>query len=66
MQIDDDDPAVVDEESIYANRRGVLNPPKNMVEREPEREPDHSFLDGNITHNVIDNEKGINSQKNQI
>ena len=37
---DDDDPAVLDEESVYANKRGNLNPPKNLIEREPEREPD--------------------------
>jgi hypothetical protein len=38
---DDEDPAsVMDEERAYTNRRGNLHPPKAMIEREPEGEPE--------------------------
>ncbi|CDW80262.1 serine [Stylonychia lemnae] len=42
MNVDDDEGAVIEEESVYTNRRG-LNQPKNLIEREPEREPDFSY-----------------------
>lgn len=64
MNIDDDDePADIDEESMFTNRRGHLNPPKNMIDREPEREPDQSYMEGNISQSKLD-ERGIfNEQK---
>ncbi len=46
INIDDDEP-FIEEDADYTNRRGNVNPPKNMIEREPEREPE---FEGNITH----------------
>jgi len=38
---EENDPAsVIDEEYEYANNRGNLHPPKAMVDREPEMEPE--------------------------
>jgi len=31
----------------------------NPIDREPEREPDQSFQEGNITQTKLENEKGI-------
>jgi len=39
----EDDDAVIEDDSVFSNRRGILNKPKNMIEREPEREPDFSY-----------------------
>jgi len=47
----EDDEPVMDEDGFYSNR----NPPKNMIEREPEREPD--YMEGNISHSMLENEK---------
>ena len=30
-----------------------------LMEREPEREPDLNYMDGNITHSIIDNEQTV-------
>ena len=51
--IADDEDAIIDDD-IQSNRRNALgtNPPKNLVEREPEREPDFSRnLEANISYN---------------
>ena len=42
----DDDEVIADDEQFYQK---IRNPPKNMIEREPEREPDYSGLEGNIS-----------------
>ena len=42
MNIEDDD-AVIEDDSVFSNRRGMLAKPKNMIDREPEREPDFSY-----------------------
>ena len=34
-----------------------------MIEREPEREPDYSNVDGNISHSMIEIEKGISNHQ---
>ena len=39
-EVFDDDDYINDEEGMY---KKSLNPPKNMIEREPEREPDNSL-----------------------
>jgi len=33
--------------------------PQKKIEREPEREPDDSGLEGNITHSILEKEKGL-------
>ncbi len=30
-----------------------------MIEREPEREPDYSCIEANISHSIIENEKAL-------
>jgi hypothetical protein len=55
--IEDDDP-IMEDEGQYTNRN-KLNIPKTMIEREPEREPDNSVLEGNVSHSMIENEKGV-------
>lgn len=42
----DDDEVVADDEQQFSKNK---NPPKNMIEREPEREPDYSGIEGNIS-----------------
>jgi hypothetical protein len=56
---DDDEPIM--EDDFYSNKK--MNPPKNMIEREPEREPDYSNFDGNISHSVTENEKSVGNQR---
>lgn len=41
--MDDDEPQAIDDDAMYSNRKGQLKPSKNMIEREPEREPDQSY-----------------------
>jgi hypothetical protein len=58
---DDDEPAVIEDDSDdQSHRRGG----RNMVEREPEREPDQSMQEGNITKSILDKEKGITGKSN--
>lgn len=58
---DDDEPAVIEDESVvYSQRMGG----RNMVEREPEREPDQSVQEGNITKSILEKERGITGKQN--
>lgn len=57
---DDEDPIIEDESAIMNKKQ---NPPKYMIEREPEREPDYSCLDGNITYSVLENENAMNGHR---
>lgn len=54
----DDDEPIADDDGMYSNRKH-LNPPKNMIDREPEREPDYSCVEANISHSLIENEKAL-------
>lgn len=54
--IPDDDDHIPDDNRAYSNKHS-LNPPKTIIEREPEREPDNSSLEANVTANLHDNDK---------
>jgi len=58
----DDDEPIMDDDGQFSNRKN-LNPPLSMIEREPEREPDYSNVDGNISHSMIEIERGISNHQ---
>jgi len=58
----DDEEEIADDDMGSGNRKR-LNGQKNLVEREPEREPDFSAFEGNVSQSIIenDNKKQIHS-----
>ncbi len=55
---DDDSPGVGDHDDDDPFARN------NPIEREPEREPDYSYVEGDITKSVLENEQAVAGYKN--
>lgn len=57
MRQEEDSPSLEDDLNDLGS--GVNSPLKNLIDAEPEREPDYSRMEGNITHSVLENEKAV-------